>query len=62
VLEVDLARKRIALTMKSAAKPGTAAGSGSVNSFQPGTNRAPRQAAPVVASAMAQALAKLRQS
>jgi uncharacterized protein len=62
VLEVDLARKRISLTMKLDAKP---AGQGDANSFrQPGRNeRAPARAgAPAreAQSAMAAAFAKLQ--
>jgi uncharacterized protein len=59
VLEVDLARKRIALTMKLDAKPAPkAADSG----FKPAAQgeRVARVPAPQAGSAMAEAFAKLR--
>ena len=64
VLEVDLARKRISLTMKLDAKP-PARGEAGSNSFRPaqrnerGAGGAARAAAPA-SSAMAEAFAKLR--
>ena len=63
VLEVDLARKRIALTMKLDAKPVAPGGAGG-NAFRPvqrGERSGPRatSAAPA-SSAMADAFAKLR--
>jgi uncharacterized protein len=63
VLEVDLARKRIALTMKLDAPP-AARGAGEGNRFRPASagerRAAPRQSAPAT-SAMADAFAKLQQ-
>ena len=63
VLEVDLARKRISLTMKLDAKP-PARGEAGGNSFRPAQRNergggSPRAAAPA-SSAMAEAFAKLR--
>lgn len=65
VLEVDLARKRISLTMKLDAKPAGKGDSGANTFRQPGRGeRAPaqgaRQAAPQGQSAMAAAFAKLQ--
>ncbi|UXH77186.1 Tex family protein [Roseateles amylovorans] len=68
VLEVDLARKRISLTMKlDAAAPRAGAGKGGDNAFRPagrnerqgGARQAPA-AAPAAGSAMAAAFAKLK--
>ena len=61
VLEVDLARKRISLTMKLDAKP-PAKGEAGGNTFrQAGRNERPRGSAPAAApSAMAAAFAKLQ--
>jgi uncharacterized protein len=65
VLEVDLARKRISLTMKLDAKPAPRGEAGGSNSFRPAQRHervgsgGARAAAP--ASAMAEAFAKLRQ-
>jgi uncharacterized protein len=62
VLEVDLARKRISLTMKLDAPVGAARQPGADNKFRPvGRGEQPRRAAePAVQSAMAAALAKLQ--
>jgi protein Tex len=65
VLEVDLARKRISLTMKLDAKPAPRGEAGG-NNFRPAqrTERASgggRAAAPAGSSAMAEAFAKLQQ-
>ncbi len=62
VLEVDLGRKRIALTLKLDAKPAAKAGD---NGFRPAarSERAPRAGAPAASnggSAMAEAFARLR--
>ena len=59
VLEVDLARKRIALTMKLDAKPAPKAAD---NGFRPAarSERSARAPAPQSGSAMAEAFAKLR--
>jgi protein Tex len=76
VLEVDIARKRVALTMrlnesapapnqKSDAKPGSRSGSGSSShSAYTGAGRNPRagQSAPAPATALAQAFAKLKKT
>ena len=65
VLEVDLARKRISLTMKLDAKPAPRGEAGG-NSFRPaqrnerGAGGGARPAAPASSSAMAEAFAKLR--
>jgi uncharacterized protein len=62
VLEVDLARKRISLTMKLDAPVGAARQPGADNKFRPaGRGEQPRRAPePAVQSAMAAALAKLQ--
>ncbi|MBC7215906.1 MAG: RNA-binding transcriptional accessory protein [Burkholderiaceae bacterium] len=64
VLEVDVPRKRISLTMKlDAAQPGAARGQGSQNSPRSASpsRYTPRNAAPQAPSAMAAAFAKLQQ-
>jgi uncharacterized protein len=66
VLEVDLARKRISLTMKLDAKPASAAERGANNAYRPparGERAAPGRSAPAPqagGSAMADAFARLQ--
>jgi uncharacterized protein len=62
VLEVDLARKRISLTMKLDTPAGAARAPGGDNRFQPAGRQAPRgrQPEPAAQGAMAAALSKLQ--